>query len=1025
MHRTCIAAVAVAMAVIGSVAGADLRPLEDAPLFAIQFVDNREGWACGADGVVWHSIDAGKHWERQPTGTRAVLRSLCFVDPYVGWAVGREELPDGGSNGIVMHTRDGGMKWLRLADGIMPGLNAVHFFDANQGVAVGDGTDRDPSGVWLTRDGGRTWNPAPGGGAPSWRCAAFRDVNSGILGGAWGRLAVVREGALHPADVDKLAARSVQAVCLADSRGVAVGQGGMVLLSHDSGGARWGFADLKLSAELLAGLDFQAACCQNGQIWIAGDPGSVIWHSPDFGRNWNPAPTGQHLPLHAVHFRDAANGWAVGDGGTILATSDGGRNWTVQRRGAQRAAACFIHGRSSGIPMETVACLGADDGYITNALLVTSADPISGDVRRSSDGDRWLAAQRRAGGSAATSMAAFRLSPQLLDAARADVIAEWDQSIRGSSSQRLAAILTQHIRTWRPEVVVTDGNSTGVDAVIADALKEAVERAGDPNAFPEQIGVLRLQPWAPKRLVSAGAAAGGLPMLNAAEPRRRLGDSLREFAAPAYALVSDGSGELPERRSFRAIVGPLPAQDLMAGVTLAYGGAARRPAPVEEIDPERVAAMEKATQERRNLQALSKPAWGKLSDSGALLAQIGPALAKLPADQGAAAAYSLANQYAQAGQWHLAREAFLLMVDRYPGHPLTANACRWLANYHSSSEARRREELGHFLVLTTTDVRQASGAPTRDNPIQAGGTVERPVAELTTNQQTMVLANSPAARRWFEGSLAVESRLAAFGPRTVEDPAVQFSFNAARRQLGDLDKPKSWARSFLMQPRTPGPQGSDPWRENAAGELWLMERNGPSPKPVANCRQTAVRPYLDGDITDECWTNQKPLVLKDPADGLGDKYETKAWLAYDSEYLYVALSCRHPADRFVPPVDRRTRDADLRPYDRVSLMLDLDRDYQTYFQWQIDQRGAVAEDCWGDRSWNPRWLVAHKSAANGWSAELAIPMTEITGDAVPLGKAWCINLVRVLPGRGVQAFSQPADARPRPEGMGLVIFTAK
>src|SRR5262245_36454788 len=25
--------------------GADVRPLEDAPLFAIQFVDNREGWA--------------------------------------------------------------------------------------------------------------------------------------------------------------------------------------------------------------------------------------------------------------------------------------------------------------------------------------------------------------------------------------------------------------------------------------------------------------------------------------------------------------------------------------------------------------------------------------------------------------------------------------------------------------------------------------------------------------------------------------------------------------------------------------------------------------------------------------------------------------------------------------------------------------------------------------------------------------------------------------------------------------------
>ena len=54
----------------------------------------------------------------------------------------------------------------------------------------------------------------------------------------------------------------------------------------------------------------------------------------------------------------------------------------------------------------------------------------------------------------------------------------------------------------------------------------------------------------------------------------------------------------------------------------------------------------------------------------------------------------------------------------------------------------------------------------------------------------------------------------------------------------------------------------------------------------------------------------------------------------------------------------RPRDADLRPYDRVSLLLDLDRDYATYFHLQVDQRGCVCEDCWGDRTWNPRWFVA-------------------------------------------------------------------
>jgi hypothetical protein len=41
-----------------------------------------------------------------------------------------------------------------------------------------------------------------------------------------------------------------------------------------------------------------------------------------------------------------------------------------------------------------------------------------------------------------------------------------------------------------------------------------------------------------------------------------------------------------------------------------------------------------------------------------------------------------------------------------------------------------------------------------------------------------------------------------------------------------------------------------------------------------------------------------------------------------------------------------------------------------------------------------------------------------------VGKAWACNVVRVLPGRGVQAWSLPADVEPRPEGLGLLIFTA-
>jgi hypothetical protein len=291
---------------------------------------------------------------------------------------------------------------------------------------------------------------------------------------------------------------------------------------------------------------------------------------------------------------------------------------------------------------------------------------------------------------------------------------------------------------------------------------------------------------------------------------------------------------------------------------------------------------------------------------------------------------------------------------------------------------------------------------------------------MVQDRQHMVLSNQAAARRWYQGALAVENRLAAFGPVFANDPALEFCLNASKRQLGDLEAVRHWNRRFLAQQRG---DGDDPWRLAAAAELWLSERAGLPPKPVAYCRQVSAKPFLDGKLDDECWRDVTPLILKPAAGTLGDSYTGKAWLAYDAEYLYVAVACQHPPERYVAPVAKRERDADLRAFDRVSLIIDLDRDYQTYYHLQIDQRGALAEDCWGDRTWNPRWFVAHTSTAEGWTAEAAIPLGELTGDGVSLNKAWACNVVRVLPGRGVQAWSLPADAQMRPEGMGLLMFS--
>src|SRR3990172_13295412 len=43
---------------------------------------------------------------------------------------------------------------------------------------------------------------------------------------------------------------------------------------------------------------------------------------------WYEQSSGTTSNLNSVHFEDANNGWAVGDSGTILLTTNGGTDWT-------------------------------------------------------------------------------------------------------------------------------------------------------------------------------------------------------------------------------------------------------------------------------------------------------------------------------------------------------------------------------------------------------------------------------------------------------------------------------------------------------------------------------------------------------------------------------------------------------------------------------------------------------------------------------------------------------------------------
>ena len=85
--------------------------------------------------------------------------------------------------------------------------------------------------------------------------------------------------------------------------------------------------------------------------------------------------------------------------------------------------------------------------------------------------------------------------------------------------------------------------------------------------------------------------------------------------------------------------------------------------------------------------------------------------ADMPDEQAGRAVFAVAQHFARSGQWDLARETFLMMVQRYPAHPRTPDALRWLIQHNCSGEARRRSELGQFVAARQVQFGRAEARP--------------------------------------------------------------------------------------------------------------------------------------------------------------------------------------------------------------------------------------------------------------------------------------------------------------------------
>ena len=255
----------------------------------------------------------------------------------------------------------------------LPQLHYVRFFTPAEGVVVGEATAEFPTGVLATHDGGKTWNPVEGDRHPGWRAADFLTPELGITAGLDGAVARV-DGKLLDARGGGFGARGLYDVKLDGAgAGWAVGDGALVLQTLNRG-VVWQGPSASLPDEAADIFNFRAVALHGKHVWIAGSPGSVVWHSPDAGQTWSRQPTGQAAPIERLSFFSDEVGWAVGAFGSILRTDDGGATWRVQLAANRRAAILALPARPRDICFPLLAKEAGELGYRSVVLL-----PFRGD----------------------------------------------------------------------------------------------------------------------------------------------------------------------------------------------------------------------------------------------------------------------------------------------------------------------------------------------------------------------------------------------------------------------------------------------------------------------------------------------------------------------------------------------------------------------------------------------------------------------------------------------------------------------
>ena len=177
--------------------------------------------------------------------------------------------------------------------------------------------------------------------------------------------------------------------------------------------------------------------------------------------------------------------------------------------------------------------------------------------------------------------------------------------------------------------------------------------------------------------------------------------------------------------------------------------------------------------------------------------------------------------------------------------------------------------------------------------------------------------------------------------------------------------------------------------------------SAPDATPPAEARRApslvAVRtdkpPDIDGKLDDPPWQNARletGFTQNFPDEAKPPTEKTELRVLYDDDAIYVAIRCfdSHP-EKIVGRLTRRDRDIDS---DKVTVDISSKNDKASAYHFQVNAAGVQLDgirfnDTDMGTDWDGRWYSATSRDAQGWTAELKIPLVTLrySGDVASFG----------------------------------------